>query len=230
MTAQRLAQRWSLVKAGRKDVEDTFRESSLFCQMCKCKHGEWSLWRWLHDHSATSCERGTSFPENHCNWDCTTISTRLLNNAYQSLLTVPWHKSDSNTNWLLDCEHSPPGRSRLLHGSKDSFRLTSKPPCEAQSIVQFSLSLEQGLASLVSHDVCQIISVFSDQLIPLEQPLGTLPWRRLLEGLEGFVGSFAGGIGIFRAVVWSCGPNLAAAWIVDIEALVGLRLDPLASD
>ena len=51
-----------------------------------------------------------------------------------------------------------------------------------------------------------------------------------LVGLEGFMCGFDGGVGVFGRAVWSCGPNFAVAWVVDVEAFAGFGFDPFAAD
>ena len=79
------------------------------------------------------------------------------------------------------------------------------------------------------HDLCQIVPVLSDELIPLQQPLGTLPWVGFAESLERLVCGLASIVGVFSGVLRSSGPNFVATWIVDVETLSGLGFDPLAA-
>ena len=54
-------------------------EARKLSQMGQCQSSERSLWRRLADHGTTSCERCTSFAQNHGNWK------------------VPGHESDLST-------------------------------------------------------------------------------------------------------------------------------------
>ena len=84
---------------------------------------------------------------------------------------IPWDKSSSNTNWLLNCEDSSSRSRRSLNCSCDSLCFTSKPPSEAKSIVQLSLRLSKRFASLVGDDMSNVISVLTNESIPLQKPL-----------------------------------------------------------
>jgi hypothetical protein len=94
-----------------------------------------------------------------------------------------------------------------------AFRLPGEPPGETKSIVELALGFEQRLSGLVCDDVGEVITVFADQLIPFEEALGASSWVDFAEGLEGFVGSLDGGIGIFGDVVGGCCPDFTVAWV-----------------
>lgn len=126
---------------------------------------------------------------------------------------VPGHECNSNTNRLLDSKDSTVGRSWCLYSPLDTFRLASEPPGEAQGIVELALGFEKWLSSLVSDNIGQIIAVVADQLIPLQQTLGTSSWVDFAVGLEGLVCCFDGCIGVFCDVVWGCGPYFAVTWV-----------------
>lgn len=80
------------------------------------------------------------------------------------------------------------------------------------------------------NNLSDIVSVLADQGIPLEQSLSSGLWVRLTERLESFVGRLDSGIGVVCCAVWCGGPNFAIAWIVNIESLSGLGLNPFASN
>jgi len=91
------------------------------------------------------------------------------------------------------------------------------------------LALRERLACLVRNDVRQVVPVLPDELIPLEQALSASSGVYFLEVLECLVGALDGRIGVLGRAVWRRGPDFAVAWVVDVEALAALRLDPLAA-
>lgn len=114
---------------------------------------------------------------------------------------------------MLDGEDSTIGCSWRLYCSLNTFCLPSKPPGEAQSIVDLALGFEEWLSGLVSDYVGQIIAVVANQLVPFQQILGTSPRVDFAEGLEGLVCCFNGCIGVFCDVVWGGGPYFAVTWV-----------------
>ena len=94
-----------------------------------------------------------------------------------------------------------------------TFRLTSKPPGKSQSIVEFALRFEKWLSRLIGNNVGQIIAVVADQLIPLQQTLGTSSRVDFAVGLKSLVRCFDGRIGVFCDVVWCGGPYFAVTWV-----------------
>jgi hypothetical protein len=126
---------------------------------------------------------------------------------------VPRHERNSNADGLLDSKDSTVGRRRCLHRSLNTLGLASKPPGEAQSIVELALSFKEWFASLISDDVGQVVTVLTYQRVPLEETLGASSWVDFAESLEGFVGGFDGCVGVFCDVVWCCCPYFAVAWV-----------------
>jgi hypothetical protein len=126
---------------------------------------------------------------------------------------VPWDKSSCHSNRLLHSKDSPSRGGRCLNRSCDSLRLSSKPPGEAQGVVKLSLRFSEGLSSLISDNVSNVVSVLPDQRIPLQQPLSSSAWVDLSVSLECLVGCPGCSVYIFGGVVRSRGPNFAVSWI-----------------
>jgi len=126
---------------------------------------------------------------------------------------VPWNECNSNTNGLLDGEDSTIRCRWCLDSALDTFGLTSEPPRKTESIVEFALSFEEWLSSLVSDNVCQVVTVFPNQRVPFEQTLGTSSRVDFAEGLESFVCCCDSCVGVFCDVVWCGCPYFAVAGI-----------------
>ncbi len=75
-----------------------------------------------------------------------------------------------------------------MNSTEDSLCLAGKPPRESQGIVDFAEGLREWLASLVGDDMGEIITVFTNQGVPFQEPLRPCPWVRLSVALECFVG------------------------------------------
>lgn len=126
---------------------------------------------------------------------------------------VPGNERNSHTDRLLDGKDSTVRRSWCLNCSLNTFGLASKPPGETQGIVKLALSFKERLSGLVSDDVGQVITVVADQLVPLEEALGTNSRVDFAEGLEGLVCGFDCWVGIFCDAVWCRCPYFAVAWV-----------------
>jgi hypothetical protein len=83
------------------------------------------------------------------------------------------------------------------------------------------LSFKEWFSSLVGDDIGQVVTVLADQRIPLEETLGASSWVDFAESLEGFVGGFDGGVGVFCDVVGCCCPYFAVTWVCLLGLLVG---------
>ena len=126
---------------------------------------------------------------------------------------IPRHERNSNTNRLLNCKDSTIRCSWCLHRSLNTLRLASKPPGEAQSIVNLALRFKERLSGFVSDNVGQIVAVIANQLVPFQQTLGTSPGVDFAEGLESLVCCFNSCIGVFCNVVWCGCPYFAVTWV-----------------
>lgn len=126
---------------------------------------------------------------------------------------VPRHECNSNTNRLLHSEDSTIRRSWCLYCSLNTLRLASKPPSETEGVIKFTLRLEKWLSGLVSNNIGQVIAVITNQLIPLQQTLGTSPWVDFAIGLESLVCCFDSCIGVLCHVVWCSCPYFAVTGV-----------------
>jgi len=102
--------------------------------------------------------------------------------------------------------------------------LSADSPGESKSIVEFSLTLSNGLASLVSHDLSNIISVFADKGVPFQQPLSSGPWVDLAIRFESCLSCLDGLVYIFGSIVRGSSPSLASARICT-RIFSGLSID-----
>jgi hypothetical protein len=134
---------------------------------------------------------------------------------------VPGHKCNSNTDRLLYGEDSTVGCSWCLYSSLNTFRLTSEPPGKTQGIVEFALRFEKWFSSLVGNNIGQVIAVVADQLVPLQQTLGTSSRVDFAVGLESLMCCFNSCIGVFCDVVWCGGPYFAVTWVCVLMLLIG---------
>jgi hypothetical protein len=100
-----------------------------------------------------------------------------------------------------------------LNRPSNPLRLASKPPREAQRIIQFPQTLGNRFTRLISDDLRQIILILSDQRIPFQQPLSTSSRIRFLERFKRYVGCLNSGIYIGCIIIGSAGPDFAAAGI-----------------
>lgn len=57
-----------------------------------------------------------------------------------------------------------------MDGAEDSFGLAGEPPGETQGVVDLSMSLGDRLARLVGQNGCDVVLVFPDQIVPVQEP------------------------------------------------------------
>jgi len=104
----------------------------------------------------------------------------------------------------LSLTSEPPVYSQL--SSSLNCLTESHSPGKTQSIVELSLTLGDRLASLIGHNLCNIISVLSNESIPLQHPLSSSTRVDLAVGLKGCMSCLDSLLYIFGSIVWCCGP------------------------
>lgn len=130
---------------------------------------------------------------------------------------VPWDQRHGDTDRLLHSEDAASRQGSSLYGTSNPLSLSSEPPCEAERVVNLSLSLSEGLAGLMGDNLGEIFTVLADQVVPFKQPLSSRPGRNFSEGLEGFMSCDYSGVGIVGIVVWGRGPHFAVAGILGVS-------------
>jgi hypothetical protein len=99
-------------------------------------------------------------------------------------------------------------------------------PGESQSIVEFSLTLSNRLASLVGHNLCNVISVLTNESIPFQQPLSSGPRVDLAIRLKSRMSCLNSLVYILRSIIRSRSPSLASSRIY-ARSFSGLSFDSI---
>jgi hypothetical protein len=99
-------------------------------------------------------------------------------------------------------------------------------PGESQSIVEFSLTLSNRLASLVGHNLCNIVSVLANKGIPFQEPLSSCSGIDLAIRLKSGMGCLNSFVYILRSIIRSRSPSLASSRIY-ARSFSGLSFDSI---
>jgi hypothetical protein len=94
----------------------------------------------------------------------------------------------------------------LQHAEVDS-------PGEAQSIVELSLTLSNRLASLIGNNLCNVISVLSNECIPFQEPLSSCSRVDLAIRLKSRMSCLNSLVYILRSIIRSRSPSLSSSRI-----------------